>query len=535
MLGGDVKPFDYQDGHWYTQGGGGSQSVWTKDGKVTDPWTATDTSSVGGAGTGGGGVPGDATVKASNEGAQYTKAITGDITWNAGIGTLTVVPQYSKTTSDNSNSYEGNDGNTYTAFLNMEQTQKGVELRMTSASDFFFSWILGGNYYKNNNFQENWSDNTSTVYGFMDFMEKDSAVFANITYPISDRFRGTGGYRLSWSEGNRTQTNPESGAIDAGEPSKISAHPDYKLGVEYDVADNSMAYATYATSYRANPMGMGQMTDQTTEQLKSYTVGAKNRFLGNKVQLNVAAYYYDYENKSATMNSDGRMNFGDLSYDVYEDDLADADGNLIDVNKNGISGEHALLTDFYNDPMGGSAGKFRTIGADISAQWAITSKDRLNLGVSYLNAKWAKLKYAWYWHWAEGNSVGEEAGNSFWESDGKDYSGYTNTYSPTWTITSSYEHIFELGSYGMLTPHVDIQYKSEYFLDYVNQIITYQEAFYTVDGSVTFNPASGKWSLNGYVKNATNYAAKDFFISMGTSSLGVSDPRTYGTVLSVKF
>jgi hypothetical protein len=37
------------------------------------------------------------------------------------------------------------------------------------------------------------------------------------------------------------------------------------------------------------------------------------------------------------------------------------------------------------------------------------------------------------------------------------------------------------------------------------------------------------------VKNATNYAAKDFFISMGTSSLGISDPRTYGVVLSVKF
>jgi iron complex outermembrane recepter protein len=130
------------------------------------------------------------------------------------------------------------------------------------------------------------------------------------------------------------------------------------------------------------------------------------------------------------------------------------------------------------------------------------------------------------------------SGSHFWPTDGADYSGRTNTYSPTWTITSSYEHDFELGSYGMLVPHVDAMYKSDYVMDFrsINYPMSIQEPYYIVNGSVTFTHAGGNWSFNAYVKNATNYAAKNFWMNMvGTYNLGITDPRTFGGVLSVKF
>jgi iron complex outermembrane recepter protein len=352
---------------------------------------------------------------------------------------------------------------------------------------------------------------------------ENKAAFANITYPLSDKFRGTAGYRRTWDKVKSIEL-PE---VWPNQGMDYSS-PDYSLGVEYDLAENSMLYANYATSYRM----WGQAVSrggriQPPEKLNAYTIGAKNRFMQNTLQLNAAAYYYYYENKRAQMTNDGNLTSGE----VYEDELADPDGNRVDVNGNDEPGEHVLITGMMNlDPWYGQWGAFRTIGVDVSAEWVPTIKDRFTLGISYLNAEWSDLVTEYFWQRADGGH--------FFPTDGKSYNGYTNTYSPTWTITASYERNFELGSYGMLVPHVDAQYKSDYRMDFLpeNYAITYQEPYFIYNGSITFTHSSGRWTLNTYVKNATNYAAKNFYGPMGgTSSLGISDPRTYGGVLSVKF
>jgi iron complex outermembrane receptor protein len=256
-------------------------------------------------------------------------------------------------------------------------------------------------------------------------------------------------------------------------------------------------------------------------------VGSKNRFFGNKLQVNVAAYWYDYKNKAANINNDGSSRNTSVYVVNLYDTTTDEYVTYPNTSADGYySGE-------IRDPLGqGQLARFRTIGMDLSTQWVITSKDRLNLGVSYLDATWQDLKMNFGYKYRDPDT-GELS--NFWPTDGKDYSGYTNTFSPKWTITSSYEHIFALGSYGMLTPYIDLEYKTSYFLDYYNKPITYQEAYYLINGFLTFTPSSGVWTLNGYVKNATNYAVKNFFINMGTPSLGIGNPRTYGAVLSVKF
>jgi iron complex outermembrane recepter protein len=514
MMGGQVKAFDYQDGHWYTAEGGMGATVWTKDGKVTNPWTAAASGSMP--------TPPGMRPMGQNKAAQITKGITGEINWDTGIGNLSVVPQYSKTTSDDHGTYTDS-GQEWTVFTTMRGSQKGVEARMTSAEDFLFKWIAGVNYYKSNEsrvFTYNQPDSTDN--SFENWME-NKAAFANITYPLSDKFRGTAGYRRTWDKVKSVEEPVvwESQGMDYSKP-------DYSLGVEYDLAENSMLYANYATSYRmwGQAVNRGGRT-QPPEKLKAYTVGAKNRFMENKLQLNASAYYYYYENKSANMSADGNLNTGD----VYEDELADPDGNPVDVNGINGPGEHVLITGGMNlDPWNGQWGAFRTIGVDVSAEWLPTSKDRVTLGISYLNAEWSDLVIKYYWQKADGGH--------FWATDGKSYNGYTNTYSPTWTITASYEHNFELGSYGMLVPHVDAQYKSDYRMDFLpaNYRITYQEPYFIYNGSVTFTHASGRWTLNAYVKNATDYAAKNFYGSTGGgASFGISDPRTYGGVLSIKF
>jgi iron complex outermembrane recepter protein len=519
-MGGQVQPFDYQDGYWYSQAG----SNWVSSGnKVTDPWTAASSSSGGGgAGAppdGGGGGP---APTGPNSGAQYTKGINGEINWDTGIGSLSVVPQYSRTTSDDQSDYE--DGKIYT---NMRETQKGVEARMTSAQDFIFKWILGGNYYKSfgERFTTYWNVSADNSYNMTSI--KTKAIFANITYPITDKFRANAGYRRTWDK----SLNIEAPAMwGTGVTGQDYSSPDYKVGVEYDLAENAMVYASFATSYRINAVGVENENGAKTlppEKLHSYTLGGKSRLLGNKLQLNVDTYYYDYKNK-ALQTSDGQIN---SSMGLSEADLTDPalTKKGIDLDNNGTISTDTIQMGV--DPWLHQLGEFRSIGTDISANWLITNKDRVNLSLSYLNAKWKNLLITYYLY-------NIHTDKCIWEDGGKSLDGYTNTYSPTWTINASYEHNFEVGSYGVLVPHVEVQYKSSYFLDYKDstKAITYQEPYWIYNGNVTFTHSSGMWTLNAYIKNATNYAAKNFWMEGGGSAgLGISDPRTYGAVLSVKF
>jgi iron complex outermembrane recepter protein len=515
QLGGQVQIFDYQDGHWYTSGGGMGATVWTKDGKVTDPWKA------GAESAGPGRYP-----SGPNQGDQTTKGITGEIDWDTGIGNLSVVPQYSKSNEADHGNYTDL-GEQWTVWTEMKGTQKGVEARMTSSADFFFKWIAGFNYYKSNESRsQTYNEPGATNQTFI-LSSENKAAFANVTYPFTDKFRGNAGYRRTWDKAASIMKP----SLGMGTEGQNYSKPDYSFGIEYDLAENSMLYANYSTSYRmwfhSNNQGPRTMPP---EQLKSYSVGVKNRFLQNTLQLNASAYYYNYANKMAEMTDEGRIGQDAV---VYEDELADPDGNPVDVNGNDVYGEHVQITGMSGqDPWYGQWGAFSTIGADVSAEWLATSKDRVTLNISYLDAKWSDLTIVYYWQKASAYG-----GGHFWSTDGKNYDGVTNTYSPKWTITASYEHNFMLGSYGILLPHIDAQYKSSYIMDpkTTNYPMAYQEPYYIYNGSVTFTHSSGIWSLNAYVKNATNYAAKTFWVRLQSSNFGINDPRIYGAILSVKF
>jgi iron complex outermembrane recepter protein len=517
MMGGQVQAFDTQDGYWYSQQG--QDGPWVKGSKVTNPWTPLQQT-----GGGPGGPPG--APEGANTADSITKGITGEINWDTGIGSLSVVPQYSKTASDTQGSYTDTTG-TWMVFRTNQQKQSGVEARMSSEKDFLFQWIVGLNYYKDVSSEHSTYSNPAETPQTRDAKQDTHAFFGNITYPFTDKFRGTAGYRRSWDKSSMVELPPMEGN---GHTGQNYSNPDYKLGVEYDLAANSMLYATYATSYRVNAMALSQASGHSIppEQLKAYSVGAKNRFLGNTLQLNAAAYYYDYSNKSAQVVSDGRLGRDST---VRESDLRDPNGNLYDFNANGTAGDNEVLTGGNaTDPWIQQFGSFRSIGVDVSADWVLTAKDRVSLGISYLNAEWSDLTMHFFMQKADGTH--------FWPNDGRSFNGATNTNSPTYTVTASYEHDFELGSFGTLVPHVDMVYKDSYVLDLapINYPLNYQEAYYIVNGNVTFNSASGMWSVNGYIKNATNYAAKNFWMNMaGTASLGITDPRTYGAVLSVKF
>jgi outer membrane receptor protein involved in Fe transport len=108
-------------------------------------------------------------------------------------------------------------------------------------------------------------------------------------------------------------------------------------------------------------------------------------------------------------------------------------------------------------------------------------------------------------------------------------------------MTAAYERNFTLGSWGMLTPSVDMQYKSETNLKFdAGQVdalgYSFQESYTLWNASVTFNSSSGKWSANASVKNIFDYAVKRSYIARGQSVvLMLGEPRIIQVGLNVKF
>jgi iron complex outermembrane recepter protein len=522
---------------------GGDVTAFNKQDDVENPWTASSSSG----GMGGPAMGGD----------QRTKGLSGEITLDTGVGSLSLVPSWSKMSGDDLGTMSMGP-QTYTIHTTNSTVQKNAEIRMSSPQDFFFKWIAGAVYYKSDrkNISDNYTDSTQS--SVQTAAESNKAVYANITYPFTSQFRGTAGYRLSWDKAQSLEVPAMKGDGTSGQD--YSA-PDYKIGVEYDVAENTMAFASFATSYRVNMMGgIGQTTKKgdTTwrtippEKLKAYTVGSKSRFLNNKVQLNTSAYFYDYKNKQFTVDDTGSQFLAQgetvtesdyCGKNINKETVAGAGGKCPDFNNDGIVDTTAYNGMMLEDPWSKQFGRFHSFGIDTSASWIISNNDKMNVSLSYMKTKWveAKVSYYWTWFWVD------EYGNN---ANGKDFSGMENTYSPHWSGSVSYEHSFMLGDFGMLVPQVDVQFKSPYMLNSLSQtmlakssmpvLANHQEAYYLVNGDITLTPANPiwnlNWNLNLYVKNATNYAVKTSWNGMGGSgTLGLNDPRTYGAVLSVKF
>ncbi len=91
--------------------------------------------------------------------------------------------------------------------------------------------------------------------------------------------------------------------------------PQWKASASYKPSDTLTTYATFATGFRApivnafagraslvNPNDIVIPNGASSDDLKSYEVGAKGRWLDGRVTINVAAYWIDWNNIQAQAN-----------------------------------------------------------------------------------------------------------------------------------------------------------------------------------------------------------------------------------------
>jgi len=290
-----------------------------------------------------------------------------------------------------------------------------------------------------------------------------------------------------------------SAPTDSGTFSKVT----WKAGVEFDAAPDNLLYASVETGYRAGGFQLAEgNTSYNPETITAYTIGSKNRFFGNKVQLNLEAFMWKYKDQQVTfftVSPDGVL--VSANQNVGRSDIKGFDIDLIvkPFSRTTLSGKVQYLDTQYKDLF------LRTAPPRDNFNCPRSVDGTLNDGVTPI------IKF--------------------------DCSGRPLLFAPKWTVNFGAEQILPVGSdlelvAGVFTAWRGKQWGGFNYLDF--QLIP---AYWNTGATLTLKDVDGRWSLGAYVNNIENnrQISQPQASPIGFATARYTAPRTYGLRLTGAF
>jgi len=410
--------------------------------------------------------------------------------WTIGPGTLTYIGAYRNDALDTSGP---SSTSPVPVAVALYQDQQSHELHMAGETSLL-KW-LGGVFYYDEHQTVNVSVPSGPVtLGFIQNPVKaaSKAAFTQETYSLLPDLRLTGGLRYSQDTKSRTGgVYVNGGLVSPNLAADRWSAVNYRAAVDWDLTRFSLLYGSVATGYKAGGYMDGVPPNAYgPEHLTAYELGSKNRLLEDRLQLNLAGYYYDYKDYQVS----------------YLGLLFPEDPNS------------PVITRTTN------AKKAVNYGAEAEVLFALTPHDRLNASVSWLHATYENLQLQFV--------------DLFGRSD---YSGNRLVGAPEFSSNLGYEHTWTLGAAGNLTARSQLQYIGNLELDYHNFPLTHQGGYATTNANLIYTSPDARWIVELWGRNLTN---KAYLVSAapntnpadptsGTGVLGV--PRTYGVRLTAHF
>ena len=181
---------------------------------------------------------------------------------------------------------------------------KSFEARLSGTLAEKFDWTAGAYWYQGDftNSQQvsipAFVPNALLVNGRNTTSSENLSGFAHGVFHLSDRLSLTAGLRYSTDQKDEQFDN----SIVVTQLDTDTNHFDWKAGIDYKLDDGMLVYASAATSYRPQafnprPFQVTQFVPVDGEEATSYEVGFKSDFAGNRVRVNIAAFYVDYNQR----------------------------------------------------------------------------------------------------------------------------------------------------------------------------------------------------------------------------------------------
>jgi iron complex outermembrane receptor protein len=433
--------------------------------------------------------------------------IYGQFDYDLGFGTLTVVPAHQKFRKFDNNVIINTPPATTSSAGIVDETQNTAEVRLASAADSTLKWVVGA-YYLDSEldlppFQVSRIAVPASAQTFPYLRGNEvtsQAAFGQMTFPVLDWLRLTGGVRYTKDEKTALDQTTAAGAITRFDGSWNSFT--YKAGIEADVGLASMLYANISTGFKSGGIDQG-FQEYKPEKLKAYAIGAKNRFLEDRLQLNGEVYYYDYK--------DFQAQYG------YRCQNAAA---------------CAPVQNFANTIV--NAGTATLYGAEVELTFRMTPSDQIDLSAAYLHSIFDQLVIRP--GTANNSPVGCATTLTCNVLPNQILTDQALANAPEWSGSLGYEHIFGLPNGANITFRADAQLFSEYWTVYRRppqvSVEAFQSSYDKSNAYLTYNAPDDKWKLGLWVKNIEDEAVVTAAVG---PALTLQSPRTYGANVTVRF
>ncbi len=472
-----------------------------------------------------------------------------ELTWKSPIGTLSVIPAYRRGKVDSIFTTA-----VTSSYQQEKDQQTSVEARL--AADRLagtFDYILGVFYFKET-VKGNYTFNQQFLAPFQDFTSKTAAkaAYGRITAHVSDRLRLIGGIRYTSERKNfvgaadliqvictvriggvptcpNAPTIPtvdtpgqvgfnipavSGGVLPAGTSGAIIARvitavnaklktnkPNFRAALEFDIAPRSLFYASFENGFRSGAFSLSAGHETyNPEFINAYTLGMKNRFLDNRLQLNVEAFLWKYRDQQ-------------VSHPGFD--------------RNNVQGQ-------FTENVGRSTNK----GVELETT-VLPFPDTLLSGVvQYLEAKYDSFVFQ-----TPAGNTPPATGCSYIRSPTSpalydvNCSGKPAFQAPKWTINLAGQQTLRFGR-SKITLAVDTQYKSSRVIGFDYLPFQTVRPTWTTGAQIGLSPSGLPLTVSGYVQNIENHRIPVTSYAFGVGSVYsqiTTAPRTYGVRLSAKF
>jgi len=444
-----------------------------------------------------------------------------------------------------------------------------IALDFKSTGDYYVMFNTGTAYYQINNYLKtgnaNCTSGSSCVaidssqdpnrsgHNYYDsyspYHLQSNALFGELYWRMADNFKWTLGLRYTDDDKHIESHTVTLGTTGSGVSSVTNQHVEFKETTgrfgfdwkpELGFTDSTMVYAFYSRGYKAGGVNTpctntgGVICGNPTfdpEFVNAFEIGAKNALLGGSLILNGSVFYYDYTgyqvskivNRASTNeNIDAKIKGAELESIWSPTHALRFNASVGYLDTEITSGSSV---DTFDRTQGDTS---LVVVKSSAASNCVVSTTAAAAAVAYANA--TNNPFA---------ILGLCSGSFGTASDGVavNLKGKELPNAPHWTTSVGAQYTRDFGNGWDAVARADYYRQSETFARIYNSEADRIRGWQNVNLTLTFANRAKGWTLEGFVKNATDeQVITDTYLTDDSSGLYrnafYNEPRTYGVAVT---
>ena len=298
----------------------------------------------------------------------------------------------------------------------------------------------------------------------------------------------------------------------------------WRVGLDYDLNDDTFLYLYAATGSKAGSFGDGvdvcrcgriEIFKFEPEEVLNYEIGYKSSLLDNRLNLTIAAFFTEFTNKQVSQ-------FRTVGF------VEDPPGTIVQPPQEIGS----LVTS--------NAGEAEIKGLEVEWDWIPWDNGRLSGGIGLLDAKF--LSWPGYAGEAYFCDQRADAGPEFEcvpQDDGSgavDIEGNELPYSTPVSFTVAYQHDIQLKNGAILRPYAKFHWEDEMHFtegnfDAIPSLSDKRDSIGVLDMTLRYESPENTWAVEAFVYNATDERFQTYWVDSNQPDAPLftwNAPRTWG-------